>query len=827
MFRNYFTTAFRNLATNRLYSAINIGGLALGLAACILILLFVRDELSYDDWIPQGERIYKLELTIPIPGRDTLKIGQIPPAVAPAMEAYFPDRIENTTRVLQEDAVLGGNDRFFSERISFVDADFFKVFDLEMVSGNRDVISNSTHDILINESLARKFFGEADALEQVLTATLENPFGNITDPNIEFRVAGVFKDLPHNTHLPFQALALIDPMRFPGVNEGFGGAWLEAGYVKLREGVDAADLESRLTDFYRNTAPPRGDESERYDYRIDRKFNLINVRDVYLHSDKIQQLKPISDISTVISFSLAAALILLIATINFMNLTTARALRRAKEVSLRKVLGATRSQLIRQFLGEAVLTASIALIGAVLLVETALPFFNQYVGKEMRLELLADPLQLGAILSATVFAGVLGGVYPAFFLSSYRPAQVMASSTSANKGSPFIRQALVIFQFAISIGLIVATGIVHQQTQLLREMDLGFDQQQKLALTGMTQEKVKPMAGAIRQELLNLPGVTAAAFSSDELPLVYYNTVSIEIPSLGLSEPIDTDRMFVDAQYLNLFGAKPLAGRIFGEEFTADNLVRDEIPWTRNAVVTESFLHSAGLSDPERMPGTTLVIPDYGNDGEPLHATVIGVIPDMHFRALRERMAQMVFFSTDAVLDVMTLGVQADNLAETLTAVDATWSRMMPEVPIRRNFLDDQYEALYDAEQRRGEVFAVFAAFGILLACLGLFGLAAYAAEQRKFEIGIRKVLGAGVSDILTLTTFDFLKSVLWANFIAWPVVYLLMRNWLDGYEYRVEIDPLLFLACGSMALLLAWLTVGWHALKAARTNPVHCLRYQ
>jgi putative ABC transport system permease protein len=820
-------TALRILAGNRLYSLINIGGLALGLAACTLILMFVRDELSYDDWIPQAERIYKLELTIPIPGRDTLRIGQIPPAVAPAMERYFPDRIEDATRVLQEDAVVGGNDRWFSERLSFVDADFFNVFDLELVSGNRDAIAAGTTDILISESLARKFFGDADPLEQALTATLENPYGNINEPNIEFRVAGVFRDLPHNTHLPFQALALIDPVRFPGINEDFGGAWLEAGYVKLREGVEAAELESRFTGFYRDTAPPRGDESERYDYRIDRQFNLINVRDVYLHSDKIQQLKPISDISTVVSFSLAAALILLIATINFMNLTTARALRRAKEVSLRKVLGATRRQLIRQFLGEAVLTAFIALLAAVLLVEIALPWFNQYVGKAMKPDLLGDPLQFGGILLAATVAGVLGGLYPAFFLSSYRPAQVMASSTTANKGSPFIRKALVIFQFAISIGLIVATGIVHQQTRLLREMDLGFDQQQKLALTGMTQEKVRPMAGAIRQEMLGIPGVTAASFSSDELPLVFYNTVSIEIPGLGLSDPIDTDRLFVDAHFLELFGARPIAGRIFSEEFKADHLDRSQIPWTRNAVVTESFLHSTGLTEARSLIGKTLVLPDFGTDGEPLHATVVGVIQDMHFRALRERMAQMVFFSTDAVLDVMTLGVRADRLAETLAAVDATWRRLMPEVPIRRNLLDDQYEALYDAEQRRGEVFGVFAALAILLACLGLFGLAAYAVEQRRFEIGIRKVLGAGVTDILALTSFDFLKSVLWANLLAWPVVYLVMRNWLDGYEYRVDIDPLLFLACGGFALALAWLTVGWHALKAARSNPIHSLRYQ
>ena len=818
------------MARNRLYSLINIGGLALGLAACILILLFVRDELSYDEWIPDAERIFKIELTIPIPGRDTLMLGQIPPAVAPAMEAYFPDHIEDTTRVLQEDGILGANDRFFQERISFVDADFFNVFDLEMVAGNREAISTSTTDVLINETLAQKYFGDQDPLEQVLSATLLNPFNNEMNPNIEFRVAGVFKDIPSNSHLPFQALALIDPVRFEGINEGFGSAWLEAGYVKLFRGVDAAEVESRLTGFYSNKAPPRGDESEHYDYRVDRRFNFINVRDVYLFSDKIQQLKPISDINTVISFSIAAALMLLIATINFMNLTTARALRRAKEVSLRKVLGASRQQLIRQFLGEAVLTAAIALAAALLMVEAVLPFFNQYVDKAMSLDLLSDPLQSASILLATIAVGALGGVYPAFFLSSYRPAHVMGSSTSANKGSPFMRQVLVIFQFAISIALIAATGIVYQQTQHLRDMDLGFEKQHKLVITGLNQEKVEPVAASIRQEMLKIPGVTAVALSSDELPLVYYNGVTIEIPSLGVTEAFDTDRMYVDAHFLELFGVKPLAGRLFGEQFTSDTLVRsgeEGLPWTRNALVTETFLRSAGVSDGKDLIGTMLVLPDYGDEGTPLHATVIGVIPDLHLRALRERTAQMIFFATEAVLDVMTLNIHSDDLPETLAAVDRVWKKVVPQVPIRRFFLDEQYSALYDAEERRSQVFAAFAVFAILVACLGLFGLAAYSAEQRTLEIGIRKVLGARVRDILALTVADFMKSVLWANVLAWPVVYLVMRNWLDGYEYRIDIDPFLFVYCGLLALVLAWLTVGWQAFKAASSNPVKALRHQ
>jgi putative ABC transport system permease protein len=319
MFKNYLTTALRNLLRHKLYSVINIGGLAIGLAACILILLFVQDELSYDDWIPDAERVFKIELTIPIPGRETLMLGQVPPGIAPVMENYFPDHIEDSTRVLQVESIIGADERYFNDVISYVDDGFFNVFDLEIVAGSRDPIATSVRDILISETVARKHFGEQNPVGRVVSATVMRNFFSNMNPNSEYRVAGVFRDIPSNSHLPFQALALLDPDRFEGINEGFGGAWLDAAYFKFFPGVDPLELESRLGGFYSNVAPPRGDESEAYDYRVDRKFNFINVADVHLHSDKIQQLKPIGDFNTVISFAIAAVLILVIAAINFMN----------------------------------------------------------------------------------------------------------------------------------------------------------------------------------------------------------------------------------------------------------------------------------------------------------------------------------------------------------------------------------------------------------------------------------------------------------------------------------------------------------------------------
>jgi len=814
---------------HKLYAVINIGGLTVGLAACVLIFLFVRDELSYDDWIPHAGQVYKIELTIPIPGRDTLKMGQVPPAIAPSMEAYFPEQIEDTTRVLQIDSVVGFGDRFFNERISFVDADFFKVFDLEVVSGNRDTISTSVADILISETQANKFFGGQDPVGKVLSTTFLRVWNDV-NPKTEFRVAGVFKDIPHNSHLPFQMLALIDPVRYEGINEEFASAWLDAAYVKFFKNGDISTVEDRLTEFYTNVAPARGDGYEGHDYRISRQLNFINVADVYLYSDKIQQLKPIGDINLVVSFSVAAGFILLIAAINFMNLSTARALRRSKEVSMRKVLGAGRNQLILQYLGEAALTALIALIIALLIVKVLLPFFNQYVGKALSLDIFGDPRQTGLIVLAAMMVGALGGLYPALFLSSYRPAHVMGSSSTSNKGSALVRQALVILQFAISIGLIIATVIVHEQTKLLRNKDLGFDKEHKLALVGIDSTDVAPLEGTIRQEMLAISGVAGAALSTDELPLVFYNDISIQIPSLGVTEVIDTDRIFIDAYFFDVYGIRPLAGRLYGEEFTADTLVRPEeegVPWTRSAVVSEAFVRAAGLADANDLLGEVLVAPDYGGEGIHLHATVVGVIPNLHLRALRERTAQLVFFASSSVLDIMTLNIDSADIPATLAEVDRVWQKLVPQVPIKRYFVGDRYDALYDSEERRSQVFSAFAILAIFLACLGLFGLAAYSAEQKTLEIGIRKVLGARIRDILSLIGAQFLISVIWANVIAWPVAYFVMRDWLNAYEYRVDINPLIFIICGLLAIVLAWATVGWQVLKVARRNPIHALHYE
>jgi putative ABC transport system permease protein len=361
-------------------------------------------------------------------------------------------------------------------------------------------------------------------------------------------------------------------------------------------------------------------------------------------------------------------------------------------------------------------------------------------------------------------------------------------------------------------------------------MDLGFEPEQKLAIIGLSGTEVAALETTIREEMLAIPGVTGASLSSDELPLVFYNDIGIDIPSLGITEGIDTDRIYVDENFFDVYDIEAVAGRLYSDEFTADTLVQSEeegVPWTRNAVVTEKFVRAAGLEDPNDMIGETLVVDNFGGDGIHLHATVVGVIGNLHLRALRERTAQMVFFNSSVVLDIMTLKVNSDNLASTLADIDRVWKKVVPQVPINRYFVGDKYDALYNSEERRSQVFTAFSIFAIFVACLGLFGLASFAAEQRTLEIGMRKVLGAKVRDIQLLVGAQFVKLVLIANVIAWPVAYVLMSEWLNNYEFRIDINPLVFVICGFGAIALAWATVGWRVYRVARVSPIRALRYE
>ncbi len=564
----------------------------------MMIFLYVIDELSFDTWIPDAERIERVEMTMEFAGRAPLLLAKVFPALGPALADYFAAEIEYTTRALQYRTVVRSDEIMFKETVTYVDADFFKVFGLPMASGDDRSLSQGKSSIYLNVTIAKKYFGDTDPIGRML---------NVTDGGdiIAYAVAGVFNDIPDNSHMPFQIIALLDPALVTGVNEQWNSAWMDATYAKFYATRGKNTVFNRLNDFMVARASAKADAYNKPD-GTGTRFNFINVRDIHLYSDKTGHLKPNGSITTVISFAIAALLILVIASINFMNLSTARALRRAKEVSLRKVMGATRSQLIKQFLGEAVITVWIALLLAFVLLQFSLPFYNAFLGKSFESILMAEPGIIAAIVGVGTLVGFLGGIYPAFFLSSYRPSQVLGSSSSKNKGSHFVRQMLVVFQFSISIALIIATTVIYLQTSLMRNVDRGYSSEQRLALNGIDSEQVAPLANVLRQELLGIPGVQAAGFSSQDIPMTYHNNYPFSVPSKDVDSYINVDRVYVDQHFFNVYDIKPIAGRLYSEAFKADYLLVPEdqgVPLTSSVIVTESFVKKAGFDTPAEAIG--------------------------------------------------------------------------------------------------------------------------------------------------------------------------------------------------------------------------------
>ncbi len=815
MFKNYITTAWRNLSRNKLYTFINIGGLAFGLAAVILIGLFVQDELNYDKWIPEAERIYKLETTFNIPGREPLGMAMTQGAAAPALANHFPG-IEEAVRIMADNGItVKRDDQSFTENVFYVDDNFFRVFDLPMVAGNREEVLSKNTAVIISEDMAKKYFGGNDALGKTL----------IIGDDITYDVVGIFQNIPENTHFDIDFVALLDPGR---VLE----SWVYVNnihtYIKLRPGVTEADIEAGLPDFVAQNAVTPQPIPGLEDLTKVIEFNLIAVPDIHLHADKQGNLKPTGDYQMTMIFAGIAGLVLVIGAINFMNLATAQAMKRAREVSVRKVMGASRGQLIGQFLGEAFLTTLIALGLAAGLAELALPFYNEFLDKQLTMDYFSDPaLSLGMLTIAALVA-LLGGAYPAFFLSNFRPLTVLRANQSSQSGAPWLRNALVVLQFAISIGLIAVTAVIYGQTIYARSFDAGFDKDHKLTVIA-----AGPGMGELRRTLVteftNLPGVAGVTTATDTLPRGSLNVGPITIPGVNAGEPLMIERMTVATNFFQLYGVQPLAGRLFSEDFRSDyeNLPENESQVsTRGMIVNERFLKKAGYATSEDAIGKVV---STQNNTRTVMVTIVGVVPDLYTRSVRDPLAAMTFFVNEDPMFAMTLDIRSADLPATLAAIDRVWANVVPEQPIQRSFVDEGFDALYVAEEERARMFAGFSLFAVLVACLGLYGLAAFTAERRTMEIGVRKVMGAGVFDIVKLLNWQFLKPVLVASVIGNAAVLPMMADWLSGFRYRIDLveNAYLFVVAAAIALMIAWATVAGHAYRAARTNPIKGLRYE
>ena len=799
MLKNYFKLTLRHLLKYRTYSFINIAGLAVGMTCCILILLYVRDELRYDRFHERAERIYRLTLSTDKSDQPTnanTSFGQ-----GPALAADFPE-VEGVVRFRKmgwgEKRVFAHNDnRFYEERFFYADKNVFEVFSFPFLRGNPQTALAEPFSIVVTEAMSQKYFGHDNPLGETIALDPYND-GGFTD----FKITGVLKNLPHYSHIKFDFLASFASQKDLS---RVGSSWgLESvfTYVLLKPSASVASVQAKLPAFLEKHV------GKDHWYTL----HLQPLAEIRLHSHLRAELEPNGDIAYVYIFSAIAVFILLIACINFMNLATAQSAQRTKEVGMRKVVGAVRAELIKQFLIESICLSLFALVIAFILIEASLPLLNSIVGKQIEIDYANNLPFVAMMLGLALLTGVVAGSYPAFFLSASRPIESLMSKTSGGgKGAIILRKGLVIFQFAISVILVVCTTVVYYQMQYIRNKNLGFDRD--VIVVAPLNDEIRNSYRAAKHALLqhsNLFAMTA----TEQVPAKAGNGAGYTVEGL---EPDGHTRFFVDHDFLKTYGIRVAAGRDFSEQLPTDA--------ASAFLVNEAFVRNAQWKSATEALGRSITMRHGGQD---YPGKIVGVVKDFNLFSFRETVWPLVInIMPMDKLNFISFRIAPQDVAKTLEHINSIWSNFAPSYPLDYYFLDDDFARLHQADQQLGRVFQVFALLAIGIACLGLFGLAAFTAERRTKEIGVRKVLGATVTNVVTLLSKDFVKLVLLANLMAWPLAWYAMNKWLQSFAFRVEMEWWVFALAGGVALLIALLTVSTQAIKAALANPIEALRYE
>jgi len=803
MFNNYLKIALRNLLKHKAYSFINIAGLAVGLACCLLISLYVKDELSYDRYHAKADRIFKVVTDARNPEKGS-QFALTPAPLAETLVRDFPE-VETATRLFTffgEGLVAYGEKRFTEPRIYFGDSTFFNVFSIPLLAGDMKTALARPNTVVLAQTAARKYFGE------------ENPLGKTMAMNNGFdvQITGVMGDIPANTHFHCDFLISLATTRMSR-NPSFISNINFHTYLVLRDGASPPALEEKFPEAIRLYASAQiatrfgQSYAERLAAGYETKWALVPITDIHLRSQREYEIEPNGNIATVYLFASIAAIVLLIACINFMNLATARSASRAKEIGIRKVIGSNRLQLLRQFLTESLLLSFLALLVALVLVELLLPIFNQLAGKQIETSFFANGTAIAILLGVTLLVGLLAGSYPAVVLSSMRPALVLKSASSVNKSGAWIRRGLVVFQFAISVALIAGTVIVHNQLGFILNRQLGFNKEQVLVIKRAS--ALGQQRETFKQRSLQNPSVINAA-TSTTLPGKLYGRSTYRASGAPAENTYAMHEMYVDENFLPTLAITLSAGRNFSREFATD---------TSAVILNEAAAKLFGWADPLGQP--------LSQPGDSLwRANVIGVVKDFHFESLHRQIQPLVILH-QPFYQYLSIRVRPENIAATVQSVETLWREFVPQQPFEFSFLDQDFDAQYRAEQRTGKIFGIFATLAIFIACLGQFGLASYTIQKRTKEIGVRKVLGASVASIVGLLSKEFVKLVVIAMLIASPLAYYIMNRWLQDFAYRIDIGVITFVLAGSVALVIALLTVSFQSLKAALANPVEALRYE
>jgi putative ABC transport system permease protein len=816
MIRTYIKIAWRNLSKSKLFSSINVFGLSVGMACCMLLLLYINSELSFDRHHEFANDIYLLRSENTYNG-EVMDNPRAPSPYAQAMKTEYPEVVQ-VTRVwqnfLEKEALLRVTEgsrtiKAFNEKPGYqVDATFFDVFTYRFLEGDPHTALADAHAVVLSEALARKLFGNAPALNKTIQ------IGGVSGSNENFQITGVYRDESNRSH--------IDAPYFLSIQAGWVGGFLREQkqdfssnnmfytYLRIRPGTDAGKLEQKLPAFVEKYA--------RQDLKLsgsDKKMALLSVKDIHLFDKVNAILTPTSSVTYLYVLGSIALFTLLLACINFMNLATARSVKRAAEVGMRKVMGAQRSAIMGQFLGESMVLTMLALLVAVALVLLLLPAFNQLSGKVLTFTDLLQPSIVAAFLALAILTGLVAGSYPAFYLSVFHPLDVIKGKFVNSASATLLRRGLVVFQFVISIGLVVATIVIQGQMRFLREQPLGFNQDQQIVLP-LRSEQSRTAYPALRNELLQSSKISGAAGTGYYPGILNPSDMGLYRPEQSVNDVAITKSNWVSPEFMELMGFKAVAGRLLSKEFMGDTA-------NQTIVVNEATLRKFAIPL-EKAIGQKLTMT---SQNTPRTFEIVGVVQDFHFADLHQVIEPYAFLLEPASsgFNYLIAHTNTADMGTVLPFIEAKWKSLVPDEPFSYSFLHEDFQKNYDADARTARIVNVFTIISILISCLGLFGLTAFEAQQRIKEIGVRKVLGASVVSIVALLSKDFLKLVVVAIVLATPLTWYLMDQWLQDFAYKIAIEWWVFVLAGVVAVGIALLTVSFQSIKAALMNPVKSLR--
>jgi putative ABC transport system permease protein len=814
MLKNYFKIAWRNLMKNKVFSFINVLGLSTGLVCCMLITLYILNETSYDRYQKNADNIYQV-------GTDFIGIGNFkkqpntPAAMGEIMKSVFP-QIQQTVRMVRlfaEDKTLlqytpqNGTVKSFYETKGYVaDSTFFRIFTYHFIEGNPATALTNPNSVVLDEEIAKKIFGNQLALNKVIHVS------SSTNGDHDYQVTGVFRPINKPSHIDGRFFMstmggnIASMIKNAGTNLANNNMYYT--YLLLAPGTDPKKLEAQFPAFVDKYA---GKDLKAVGFQ--KAQYLIPLKDIHLHSGSDNDVTPSGSVTYLYILASIALFTLLIACINFMNLATARSSRRSSEVGIRKVLGAEKKFLIAQFLGESVLMSLIAFVFAIVFTKLLIPAFNHLSGKNLSLS-FENIWIVVVFLLLSILTGLLAGSYPAFYLSSFNPAKVLKGKFSNSLAAVSLRKGLVIFQFVISVVLIVASVVIAQQMNYLRSADLGFAQERQIVIP-LRSQNAKKIYTAFKDELLKQSTVANVGASMFYPGITNFADNILYKEGESMQQGKDIRMNYVDTRFLQTLKIEPVAGRLFSDDFPSD---------TAHAIIlNEKGIKELGFASPQQSIGKKLYV-DF--QGKSYNYHIVGVVKDFHYEDLHLPITPYAFqLSLDPQYNYMIVHAKAGNMNNILTSIKNSWHNLNPSEPFEYSFLDKDFQKNYDAENRLSAIVGYFTAIAILISCLGLFGLATFSAEQRIKEIGVRKTLGASVSSIVALLSKDFLKLVGIAVLIASPLAWLAMHKWLQSFAYRIHISWSVFVITTLAALLIALITIGFQAIKAALANPVESLR--